>query len=68
MLEDPESLAARWAAIGASLFVASDAVLALDRFVMPLPARDLLVLVPYWLAQGCLAASVQRPPPPTLRL
>ena len=68
MLEAPESVAARLAAVGASLFVASDAVLALDRFVMPLPARDLLVLVPYWLAQGCLAASVQRPPPPTLRL
>jgi uncharacterized membrane protein YhhN len=68
MLEAPESGSARLAAIGASLFVASDALLALDRFVLPMPARDLLVLAPYWLAQGCLAASVQRPPPPTLRL
>jgi uncharacterized membrane protein YhhN len=68
MLDAPGSGSAQLAAIGASLFVASDALLAIDRFVAPMPARDLLVLVPYWFAQGCLAASVQRPPPPTLRL
>jgi uncharacterized membrane protein YhhN len=68
LLEAPDDRSARLAAIGASLFVASDALLALDRFVMVMPARDVLVLAPYWLGQGCLALSVARPPAPALRL
>lgn len=68
LLDEPASRAARLAAVGASLFVASDALLALDRFVFTIPARDLLVLAPYWAAQACLAWSVQEPPPPALRL
>ncbi len=68
MLDEPRSSAARLAAIGAALFVASDALLALDRFVTIVPMRDLLVLGTYWLAQSCIALSVQRPAPPTLRM
>ncbi len=68
LLDEPASRAARLAAIGASCFVASDALLALDRFVLIVPARDLLVLAPYWVAQACIALSVERPPPPALRL
>jgi uncharacterized membrane protein YhhN len=68
LLDEPASRAARLAAIGASCFVASDALLALDRFVFIVPARDLLVLAPYWIAQACIALSVERPPPPSLRL
>jgi uncharacterized membrane protein YhhN len=68
LLDEPLSRAARLAAIGASCFVASDALLALDRFVLIVPARDLLVLAPYWVAQACIALSVERPPPPSLRL
>lgn len=68
MLDAPSDRSARLAAIGASLFVASDALLALDRFVLVVPARDVLVLAPYWLGQGCLALSVAAPPAPSLRL
>lgn len=68
MLDAPTDRSARLAAVGASLFVASDALLALDRFVLIIPARDVLVLTPYWLGQACLALSVARPPAPSLRL
>jgi uncharacterized membrane protein YhhN len=68
MLEDLSARSARLAAFGMSCLVASHAVLVLDRFVFILPARDLLVLVPYWIALACLALSVERPPPPALRL
>ena len=68
MLEEPASSAARFGAIGAACLVASDALLALDRFVLVIPARDLLVLLPFWLGLALLALSVRRPPPPALRL
>ncbi len=68
MLDDTRSSSARLAAIGAALFVASATLFALDRFVQIVPMRDLLVLGTYWLAQACIALSVQRPAPPTLRL
>lgn len=68
MLDDLNSRSARLAAFGASCLVASHAVLVLDRFVFIVPARDLLVLAPYWSALACLALSVERPPPPAIRL
>ncbi|EYB67969.1 hypothetical protein DEIPH_ctg030orf0005 [Deinococcus phoenicis] len=40
---------------GAALFVLSDSLIAVDRFVTPLPARDLAVNGLYWLGQGGLA-------------
>jgi len=46
------------AAAGAALFVASDTVLALDRFVRPLRHGDLSVHVTYHLAQGLLVLSL----------
>jgi uncharacterized membrane protein YhhN len=46
------------AAAGATAFVASDGLLALNRFWKPLPAAALLVLIPYYAAQLLLAASV----------
>lgn len=46
------------ALVGASLFVVSDAVLALDRFVRPLPHGQLAVHVTYHLAQGLLVLSL----------
>lgn len=68
MLEDLASRAARLAAFGMSCLVAANAVLTLDRFVFIVPARDLLVLAPYFIALAALALSVERPPPPALRL
>lgn len=52
------SPASRSAAIGAAWFVVSDASLALDRFRLDIPARDLLVLGTYFVAQWFFARSV----------
>ena len=43
-------------ALGGALFVASDAVLATNRFAMPLPMSSLWILAPYWAAQWCIAS------------
>ena len=50
---------ARWAALGAVLFVISDSVLAWDRFGGGLPAATLCVLSTYYAAQYCIARSVR---------
>jgi len=50
----------RVAALGGALFMASDALLAFDRFAEPLPLSSLLVLATYWAAQCCIAASLRR--------
>ena len=44
--------------VGASLFFASDAMLAWDRFVTPSPSAGLWVMVTYHLAQIALTASL----------
>lgn len=49
----------RAAAIGALLFVVSDAVLAIDRFRAPIPLASLWVLGTYWSAQWGIAQSVR---------
>jgi uncharacterized membrane protein YhhN len=46
------------AAVGAALFVVSDTVLALNRFVRPLPFGNVAVHVTYHLAQGLLVLSL----------
>ena len=51
---------ARRAAIGGALFVLSDALLAVNRFAMPLPSAPLLILAPYWAAQVLIAGSLAR--------
>jgi uncharacterized membrane protein YhhN len=43
-------------AIGGALFVASDALLATNRFAGPLPLASLWILTPYWAAQWCIAS------------
>jgi len=50
----------RSAAIGGALFVASDALLATDKFLAPLPASALWILATYWAAQWCIASSLRR--------
>ena len=48
----------RVAAVGGAFFVASDALLALDRFSAPIPMASVWVLTTYWIAQWCIARSV----------
>ena len=41
----------RWVAVGACFFMVSDTLLALNRFVAPLPLAQLWVLATYYVAQ-----------------
>jgi uncharacterized membrane protein YhhN len=52
------STGATLAAVGAVLFMASDALLALDRFRKPLPHRQVWIMVSYGVAQALIALSV----------
>jgi uncharacterized membrane protein YhhN len=52
-----EELAWR-AAAGGALFMVSDAVLAANRFLAPVPAAGLLILTTYWLAQLAIAGAL----------
>ncbi|HWS74477.1 MAG TPA: lysoplasmalogenase [Quisquiliibacterium sp.] len=54
--------ASRSAAIGGALFLASDALLAIDRFHTALPMAALLVLGTYYPAQVLIALSIERSP------
>lgn len=54
-----EARSAPWAAVGALLFVASDSLLAWDRFAGGLPLASLLVLSTYYGAQYAIARSVK---------
>lgn len=51
---------ARHAAIGGLLFLASDSLLAFNKFDAPIPLASLWILGTYWLAQGFIAASLAR--------
>jgi uncharacterized membrane protein YhhN len=48
-------------ALGALLFLASDAVLGWNRFAAPVRWADLWIMLLYWSGQGLLAYSVSRP-------
>ena len=50
---------ARHAAIGGALFMASDSLLAINKFALPLPLSSLWILLTYWVAQWCIAASLR---------
>jgi uncharacterized membrane protein YhhN len=45
-------------ALGAAIFVASDSILARDRFVAPLPHGHLMVMVTYHLGQALIVAGL----------
>jgi uncharacterized membrane protein YhhN len=51
---------AGWLAIGGALFVTSDALLAVNRFMASLPASSFWILATYWAAQWCIASWVTR--------
>ena len=52
--------ASRMAALGGAFFVASDATLAIDRFVSPFPAAVVVVLATYWAAQALIGLSATK--------
>ena len=43
-------------ALGGALFMGSDALLAINKFMLPLPAASLWILTTYWAAQWCIAS------------
>lgn len=49
---------ARHAALGGVLFMASDSLLAINRFAVPLPLAPVWILVTYWFAQWAIASSL----------
>lgn len=54
--DTPGARRAAGLALGGALFVASDALLAVNRFMAPLPTASLWILGSYWLAQWCIAS------------
>jgi len=48
------------AAVGAGLFVFSDSLIGIDRFVSPFAAAKYVIILAYWLGQWAIAASVYR--------
>jgi len=54
-----------WVAIGAILFVASDSLLAVNKFKTPISYRDILVWSTYYAAQYAIATRVVPPLAPT---
>jgi uncharacterized membrane protein YhhN len=48
--------------LGGALFMASDAVLAVNRFALPLPAAGLWILATYWAAQWLIASWLKPAP------
>jgi len=58
-LKHPAEPTARWAAIGGVLFMASDSLLAINKFAAPVPLSALWILSTYWLAQWCIASSLK---------
>lgn len=50
------------AAAGGALFMASDAILATNRFLEPVPASGLWILATYWLAQLAIAGALSPAP------
>jgi hypothetical protein len=49
-----------WTAIGASVFMLSDSVLAIDTFINPLPYAGLWVLATYYVAQALMVTGLLR--------
>lgn len=50
-------------ALGGALFMASDALLATNKFGAPLPLASLWILSTYWSAQWCIASWLGPAPP-----
>lgn len=59
--DDPRRRRGVVLALGGALFLASDALLATNRFALPLPLSGLWILATYWLAQWCIASWLEPP-------
>ena len=55
----PDTNLARAAALGGLLFMASDSLLAINKFAAPLPLSALWILLTYWAAQWCIACALR---------
>jgi uncharacterized membrane protein YhhN len=55
----PAAPLARHAAIGGALFLASDALLAINKFALPLPLAQVWVLATYYAAQLLIATGAR---------
>ena len=47
----------RLAAVGSALFVLSDSLIGINRFVAPFEAAPVAIMLSYWLGQWAIAAS-----------
>lgn len=47
-----------WLSLGAIVFMASDAIIAINKFIQPVSYRDFAVMVTYYLAQYLVVASL----------
>lgn len=56
------STSTRLAAVGAALFVLSDSLIGINRFVAPFEAAPLAIMLSYWLGQWAIAASAFKQP------
>ena len=64
--QSADATLARAAALGGVLFMASDSLLAINKFGMPLPLASLWILLTYWLAQWCIASALEAAAAPAL--
>ncbi len=59
--------ASLWVAWGSASFMLSDTLLAIDKFVSPLPSAGLWVLATYYVAQGLIVRGICNQRPTTLK-
>ncbi|MBU1283769.1 MAG: lysoplasmalogenase [Gammaproteobacteria bacterium] len=57
-----DTTSTRQAAIGAALFVLSDSLIGINRFVAPFEAAPMAIMLSYWLGQWGIAASAFKHP------
>ena len=56
--------AARWVAVGACVFMVSDSLIAINKFVTPVALSSLWILATYYCAQMLILHNVRRTPSP----
>jgi uncharacterized membrane protein YhhN len=56
--------ASRWVAVGACVFMVSDSLIAINKFVTPVALSSLWILATYYCAQMLILHNVRRTPSP----